>query len=125
MRARSERFNLLHTLAVAAVTLGLLASAPAALAQSGKPSPSGPGIDPDYADSVLNRRVAEENAVAAQTENEDDDTYEARLRERQRIIDAQNAAAAQARADYERRMAQWRDDVRACEAGDYSRCASN
>jgi hypothetical protein len=123
MRARSERFNPLHTLAVAAVTLGMLAAAPAAFAQPDKPSSGGGGIDPDYADSVLNRQVAEQNNDAARTENEDDDTYEARLRERQRIINAQNAAAAQARADYERRMAQWRADVRACEDGDRSRCA--
>lgn len=48
----------------------------------------------------------------------DEDDYQASQRE----YAGQSRAYAQARRDYEADLAQWRRDVAACRAGDYSRC---
>lgn len=49
---------------------------------------------------------------------DDDRDYQASRRE----YAGQSRAYAQARRDYEADLAQWRRDVAACRAGDYSRC---
>lgn len=60
--------------------------------------------------------------------NGDDDRYadarddEDNYRDRRRDYAGQSRAYAQARRDYEADLAQWRRDVAACRAGDYSRC---
>lgn len=58
----------------------------------------------------------------ADARDDKDDYREDDYRDRRRDYAGQSRAYAQARRDYEADLAQWRRDVAACRAGDYSRC---
>lgn len=71
-------------------------------------------------------RLNSEQAAAAQAQLDanaaSQQAYDAAVRERAEIIQAQEAAAAKAAADHQAAMARWEETVKACKRGDRARC---
>jgi hypothetical protein len=88
----------------------------------------------DYGTSVLNRQQAEraanednanvQNAAVYQRQVAEHNRAVAEADMRRREYEAAVAANNAQRAAYERARAQWEADVRACNAGDRSRCGT-
>jgi hypothetical protein len=130
-------FTVTRTIALAVIAAAAIATTSAGA--QGKPAPSteqatpavGQGVDPGTGN--LNRQQAA-GAAAQDSDNvASAATYEARMAayaveqaaaaDARRVHEEEMAAYRTRQAAYEAAQAQWQADVRACNAGDRSRCA--
>jgi len=104
-------------LVLGAVTVPLNAASPAPTYAAGSPEAARAALNRQQADDA--RRQLAENAASQQAFNDAQAAREAQIASDQAGYEAQKARLA---AEYDAAMAQWREDVAACRAGDRARC---